>query len=135
MYRIIQVVYAVMYTCIYHIAIQTYSMDTSIFTNNTVIETSNKLIDNTNYMSFEGVRDDGSYKQTLNFEKLMYFCVLTGDYSKLEKLFFASKNRDNRVMCLNISMLTGNVKKSSKYIRRIKSKWTRIFSCIITWCG
>jgi len=51
-----------------------------------------------------------AYKQTRNFEKLMYLFLLTGDFPMLEKLADISKQRDDKIMRYHISLFNGNVK-------------------------
>ena len=50
-----------------------------------------------------------AYKQTLNFEKLMYLSCLIGNYNTLNKLNDIAKTKDDKSLIFNISMLTNNV--------------------------
>lgn len=50
-----------------------------------------------------------AYKQTLNFEKLMYLFVLNGNNFMLNKLLDIARQQKDQMMRFNISLLTNNI--------------------------
>jgi len=60
-----------------------------------------------------------AYKQSLNFEKLFYLFILTGNYPMLNKLMDISKNKDDKMMCYNIALFTGNIQERINILKSV----------------
>lgn len=58
-----------------------------------------------------------AYKQTLNFEKLMYLFLITGNFPTLGKLMDIAMAKDNRMMVFNIALFTNDVEKKIQCLK------------------